>query len=230
VAEHGRIVVIGCGGLGVPAAWALVAAGVRRLRLVDGDRVELGNLHRQVLYREVDVGRLKAEALAVQLLQFAPDLEVEIHAERLADAADTHAVLAGCAAVLEGTDDAVCKFAVNDAAVALGLSAAAIAAAIGRTGQWFVRTPWSACYRCLFEEPPPADTLASCAVAGVLGGLTGQTGALAARALLQALDRDPRAPAGALIRLSPRGLQRHPVAIAADCPCQAGCAAYHVQP
>lgn len=229
MAEHGRIVIIGCGGLGVPAAWTLVAAGVRRLRLIDGDLVELGNLHRQVLYREADQGQLKANVLAERLRDMAPDLDVEVVAERIEHPERLRSVLAGCSAVFEGTDDAGCKFAVNDAAVELGLTAA-IAAAIGRTGQWFVRTPSSACYRCLFEAPPPAGSLATCAVAGVLGGLTGQTGALAARGLLHALEGDPRAPMGCLIRLSPRGLQRVAVAIASDCPCQAGRAAYHVHP
>lgn len=217
------IAVIGCGGLGVPAAWTLVLGGARRLRLIDPDVVELSNLHRQVLYTEADLGRPKADVLAARLQAMAPDLVVSTR--RTTVTADSlSAAVAGCEAILEGTDDAGSKFLVSDYAAAHGLTAT-IAAAIGRRGQWFTVTSGRACYRCLFEAPPPPEMLATCAVAGVLGTVTGQVGALAARSLLRTLRGEPDAATSALVRLSPRGLARTAVAVARDCPHHAAVAA-----
>ncbi len=213
-----RVALVGCGGLGVPAAWTLALGGKRQFRLVDADVVEESNLHRQVLYTTADFGLPKGAQLAALLRErFAAD--VEFVPARL-DAANAATLLEGCDAVLEGSDDALAKFAVNDWAVARPRQrTAVIAAAIGRRGQWFAVTPRSSCYRCLFEAPPPPESLATCAIAGVLGPVTGQVGGYAAQALLHALADQADAAAGALVRLSPRGLQRTAVAAAADCRC-----------
>jgi molybdopterin/thiamine biosynthesis adenylyltransferase len=213
-----RVALVGCGGLGVPAAWTLALGGQRQFRLLDADVVEESNLHRQVLYATPDLGRSKAVRLA-EILRDRWGANVEVVQERLtAENADT--LLLGCDAALEGSDDAVAKFAVNDWAVAQPRArTAVIAAAIGRRGQWFAVTPESSCYRCLFEEPPPAESLATCSIAGVLGPVTGQVGGYAALSLLNALATRPDAARGALVRFSPRGLQRTAVAIAPDCRC-----------
>ncbi len=214
-----RVAVVGCGGLGVPAAWTLALGGHKRFRLIDADVVEESNLHRQVLYTTLDIGQPKAERLAV-LLRDQFGAEVETVAARL-DEENASALLDGCDAVLEGSDDALAKFAVNDWAVtAPRTRTAVIAAAIGRRGQWFAVTPASSCYRCLFEAPPPPESLATCAIAGVLGPVTGQVGGSAALALLHALAGKPDAAVGALMRLSPRGLLRTAVAAAGDCRCR----------
>ena len=214
-----RVALVGCGGLGVPAAWTLALGGQRAFRLIDADVVEESNLHRQVLYTTPDIGQPKAAQLAHWLrAHFGAD--VQIAATRL-DAANAEALLDSCDAVLEGSDDALAKFAVNDWAVAQPRRrTVVIAAAIGRRGQWFAVTPHSSCYRCLFEAPPPPDSLSNCAIAGVLGPVTGQVGGYAARTLLHALAGQPDAAVGALMRFSPRGLLRTPVAVAADCLCQ----------
>lgn len=213
-----RVAVVGCGGLGVPAAWTLALGGQRQFRLIDADVVELSNLHRQVLYTTHDMGQSKAEALA-RLLRTRFDADVQTVAARL-DAENAEGLLADCDAALEGSDDASAKFAVNDWASAKPRTrTAVIAAAIGRRGQWFAVTPQSSCYRCLFESPPPTEALATCAIAGVLGPVTGQVGGHAARALLHALAGQPDAAIGALLRLSPRGLLRTVVAPATDCIC-----------
>ena len=216
-----RVALVGCGGLGVPAAWTLALGGHKRFRLVDADVVEESNLHRQVLYTTPDLGRSKAETLA-EMLRTRWNADVEVVAERLnADNAD--ALLDGCDAALEGSDDAVAKFVLNDWAIAQPRTrTAVIAAAIGRRGQWFTLTPSSSCYRCLFEEPPPPESLATCSIAGVLGPVTGQVGGFAAQSLLQAMAGRADAAVGALVRFSPRGLQRTDVAVAADCRCCPG--------
>ncbi len=217
------IAVLGCGGLGVPAAWTLALDGRYPLVLIDDDCVELSNLHRQVLYATAEVGQPKAPALARALLEVAPQLQVEVRQGRLGPA-NAAALLQGCDAVLEGTDDAVSKFAVNDWAVGAPAGVqrvASIAAAIGRRGQWMVVRSAGPCYRCLFEEPPQPESLATCQIAGVLGPAVGQVGALAARSLLRVLAGEADSADGALVRLQARGLLRTPVAAAAACRCQA---------
>jgi molybdopterin/thiamine biosynthesis adenylyltransferase len=192
---------------------------MRRLRLVDRDTVELSNLHRQVLYTEADVGRPKVEVLAASLVARWPDLSVEIFDTRVEESS-TATILRGCDAVLECTDDTQAKFLTSDFAASHGIYAT-IAAAIGRRGQWLTMVPGGPCYRCLFEAPPPAESLATCSVAGVLGSVTGQVGALAGLSLVRALRGQADPAIGALVRLSPRGLQTTPVTLAADCPCHA---------
>jgi sulfur-carrier protein adenylyltransferase/sulfurtransferase len=227
--QQTRIAVIGCGGLGVPGAWALLAGGVEKLLLVDNDVVDASNLHRQVLYPEATVGEPKADVLARVLKAKAAaagrHLDVQIRAGRV-EPANTELMLNGCDAVLEGSDDAVCKFAVNDWAVSdragRNVRVASIAAAIGRRGQWMTVAPSGACYRCLFEEPPPAELLSSCQIAGVLGPVVAQVGALAARSLLRVLQGRPDAAGSALVRRSPRGLQVTSVQPEPACRCQRG--------
>ncbi len=222
-----RIAVVGCGGLGVPATMALVLGGATRLRLLDDDRVELSNLHRQVLYPAAEVGRDKALSLRDAALRLAarqglPEPDVEIRTGRI-DAQTCAEALQGCDAAVEGTDDAPVKFVVNDWAVAAEPESprfATIAAAIGRRGQWMTVAPGGACYRCLFEEPPPAELLATCRIAGVIGPVVGQVGALAARSLLRALRGRPDPARSALVRRLATGFATTPVARAPDCPCQ----------
>lgn len=214
------IAVLGCGGLGVPAAWTLALDGRHRLVLIDDDRVEISNLHRQILYGVGDVGLPKVERLAAALRQIAPALAVEPRPGRISPQ-NVGELLGGCDAVIEGSDDAVSKFAVSDAVVGGGgPRLASIAAAIGRRGQWMVVRHGGPCYRCLFEAPPPPESLATCQIAGVLGPAVGQVGALAARSLLAALDGRADPADGALVRLNARGLLRTAVAAAGDCRCQ----------
>ncbi len=215
------VAVLGCGGLGVPAAWTLALDGRHRLVLIDDDRVEISNLHRQILYQTSDVDQPKAERLAAALREIQPQLKVEVRQGRLSPH-NAGELLRGCDAVIEGTDDAVSKFAVSDLVVSGGgPKIASIAAAIGRRGQWMVVRQQGPCYRCLFEEPPPPESLATCQIAGVLGPAVGQVGALVARSLLAALDNRPDPADGTLVRLNARGLLRTAVAPAPDCRCQA---------
>ena len=162
-----RVLVVGVGGLGSPAAMALAGAGVGTIGLVDPDRVEQSNLHRQPLYSEADVGRPKVDAAAARLRAAHPRLRVETAAVRFV--AGSSARLDGFDVVLDGTDSIAAKFDVNDAAVAAGVPLVH-AAAIGWQAQLLTVLPGlGACYRCLFEEPPPADEVPSCQEAGVLG-------------------------------------------------------------
>lgn len=222
------VAVVGCGGLGVPAAVTLVLAGIQRLRLIDVDAVELSNLHRQVLYRQVDIGGAKTGNLRAALGRIVVEAGLAAPAiETITEHVTTATIgplLDGCSAVFEGTDDASAKFLVNDWAVDSG-RLAVIAAAIGRRGQWMVVGEGRACYRCIFEEPPPPELLSTCQIAGVLGPVVGQVGALAARDLVAALRSPTRRAAvrgdGRLVRRTPQGFAVTPVGPAPDCRCAA---------
>ncbi len=173
------VLVIGVGALGSAAADALAGAGVGRLALVDPDRVERSNLHRQLLHRTADLGRLKVESAADALARSYPGLGLAITAARFGtdNAAD---LVAGQACVIDATDGIATKFLINDLAVALGVPL--VHGGIVRfQGQLLTVLPGaSACYRCLFGAPPEDGSAPSCQEAGVLGSLAGTIGTLQA--------------------------------------------------
>jgi adenylyltransferase/sulfurtransferase len=173
----GAALILGAGGLGCPAALALAAAGATRLGVVDDDRVDSTNLHRQVLFGDADVGELKVAAFARALTRLYPALAVETHAVRF-DATNARELIAGYDVLIDGTDNFASKFLANDAAVLAGRPLVH-GAAVGLGGQLLtVPVGGRPCYRCLFEEPPPAGVGPSCAEAGVLGPVPGVIGAL----------------------------------------------------
>ncbi|MDR3510075.1 MAG: molybdopterin-synthase adenylyltransferase MoeB [Caulobacteraceae bacterium] len=170
-----RVLIVGAGGLGSPAALYLAAAGVGGLGLVDPDAVDLSNLQRQVLYTAADVGRAKTAAAAERLEALNPHVRVQAHHGRLHEE-NARELVRGYDLVLDGTDDFETRFHVNAACVAEGRPL--VSGAIGRwTGQVgvFAGRP---CYRCLVPEvPPDAET---CAVVGVVGALAGVVGSMMA--------------------------------------------------
>ena len=173
-----RVLVVGTGGLGCPAALYLAAAGIGRLGLVDFDRVELSNLQRQVLFGTGDLGRLKVEVARERLLALNPQIEVLAHALTLR-ADNVREVVAEYDIVLDGSDRLSTRYLVNDACVLLGRPL--VTAAIHRfEGQAMTYIPGlGPCYRCLFPQIE-ADAVASCAEAGVLGVLPGVLGTIQA--------------------------------------------------
>jgi molybdopterin/thiamine biosynthesis adenylyltransferase len=174
---------VGMGGLGVPAATALVRGGVRRLGLVDPDPVELSNLARQVIYGMAGLGRLKVAAAAERLHEESASLAVETYPFALA--ADNAAGLIGrYDFVIDATDDPAAKFLINDTCLALG-KPFVYAGVLGMTGQAMMVIPGrTACLRCLFEEPPDPAEIASCREAGIIGPVAAVIGeAEAAEAL-----------------------------------------------
>jgi molybdopterin-synthase adenylyltransferase len=194
---RGRVLLIGVGGLGAPAAMALAAAGVGTLGLVDPDTVEVSNLHRQPLYTDEDIGRAKVEVAAERLRALAPALRVETWRARFG-APDAH-LLPGFDVVLDGTDSIAAKFVVNDAAVAVGVPLIH-AGVLGFRAQLLTVLPGrSACFRCVFEEAPPAGDVPSCEEAGVLGPVPVLAGALQAAEALRLLTGQPPVHANALL-------------------------------
>jgi adenylyltransferase/sulfurtransferase len=177
--QSARVLLVGVGGLGSPAALQLAAAGVGSLVLVDDDRVDESNLQRQVIFATADVGRPKVEAAAERLRARHPDLRVEPIARRL-DETNARQLVAGVDVVVDGADNFATRYLVNDACV-LERRPNVFGSVSQFDGQVAVfAVPGGPCYRCLHPEPPPDGLILNCADAGVLGVLPGVIGALQA--------------------------------------------------
>lgn len=189
--EARTALIIGAGGLGCPIALGLAEAGIERLVLLDDDVVEASNLHRQVLYTSADVGRLKVEAAVERLADRAPGIEVVALKARLT-AENALALIREHAAsvVIDATDDPTAGFAINDAALRLGVPAV-LGGVIRFEGIVMGVRPGAACFRCLFETPPKRDAVPTCASAGVLGAMAGVVGHLQVQRALTLLGHAP---------------------------------------
>lgn len=215
-----RVLIVGAGGLGSPAALYLAAAGVGTLVLADDDRVELSNLQRQILYTSRDVGGFKAERGAERLFALNPTIEVEPLIGRLQGAALTQAV-AAADLVLDCSDNLTTRHALSQAcfnARKLLVSAAAIR----WEGQLYLfdyRHGQGPCYHCLY--PPAAEPPLNCSTAGVVGPLLGVMGAQQALLALRLLLCQAQAPALWLFDGLHQQWQTLALAQAPDCPvCQ----------
>ena len=174
-----RVLCVGAGGLGSPAALYLAAAGVGTIGLVEFDTVDASNLHRQVLYSVTDVGRPKLEAAAERLRGVNPEINIEAHNTTL-DATNALQLVSGYEVVLDGTDNFTARYLVNDACV-MARKPNAFGAIFQFEGQASVfAAEGGPCYRCLHPEPPPPGLVPSCAEAGVLGVLPGIIGTIQA--------------------------------------------------
>lgn len=175
-----RVLLIGAGGLGSPAALYLAAAGVGTIGIVDNDVVDRSNLQRQILHNESRVGMKKVESARLTLTGLNPSLNVACHDLRL-DASNVMQLLAGYDVVLDGTDNFGTRYLINDACVKAGIPS--VHGAIFRFEGYLTVHSTShqgPCYRCSFPSAPPLELAPSCAEAGVLGVLPGVIGALQA--------------------------------------------------
>lgn len=185
-----RVLLIGAGGLGSPAAFYLAAAGVGTLGIVDHDVVDRSNLQRQILHTDARVGSSKVQSARQTLEALNPSVKVACHEAHL-DSRNVEEIFSGYDVVVDGSDNFPTRYLVNDACVKLGLSN--VHGSVYRfEGQ--VTVFWPAygkrrgpCYRCLYPEPPPPEFAPSCAEAGVLGVLPGVIGLLEAVETLKIL-------------------------------------------
>lgn len=184
--KRASALVVGAGGLGSPVAMYLAAAGVGRIGLVDFDRVDVTNLHRQVLYGTSDVNRPKLEAAAERLRDMNREIAIERHDVALSSG-NAMDILGGYDVVIDGTDNFPTRYLVNDACVFLGKPNVygSIFRFEGQVSVFFARE--GPCYRCLYPEPPPPDFVPSCAEGGVLGVLPGVIGTIQATEAIKLL-------------------------------------------
>jgi sulfur-carrier protein adenylyltransferase/sulfurtransferase len=177
--KNAKVVVIGAGGLGSPVCLYLAAAGVGRIGIVDFDSVDLSNLQRQILHGSSDVGTAKLDSAARRISDLNPEITVDLLNMRL-EADNALEALQPYDFVVDGTDNFASRYVINDACVLL--KKPNIYGAIYRfEGQASIfHPPTGPCYRCLFPEPPPAESIPNCAEGGVLGVLAGLIGVIQA--------------------------------------------------
>lgn len=173
-----RVLIVGAGGLGSPAALYLAAAGVGILGIVDDDLVDLSNLQRQILHSSGDVGRQKVESAKEKLAALNSDVRVVDYPFRLtkkniSDIIDQYDF------IIDGSDNFATKFMINDACVQLK-KPYSHAGVIGFKGQVFTYIPGSMCYRCIFTEEPPPGTIQDCRGTGIVGAVAGTIGSIQA--------------------------------------------------
>lgn len=214
-----RVLLVGAGALGSPAALYLAAAGIGRLGIVDDDVVDLTNLQRQVLHTTDGVGRAKVDSARSAVEALNPDVDVVTHRTALtgANALD---LLAGWDVVVDGTDNFPTRYLVNDACVMLGVPL--VHGSVFRSdGQVSVFGAGDGpCYRCVHPVPPPADSVPSCAEGGVLGVMPGIVGTVQATEALKLIVGGARPLVGRILALnawSGRG-DEIPVSRNPDCP------------
>lgn len=187
----GTVLLVGAGGIGAPCALALAQAGVASLAVTDADRVERTNLHRQVLFRDRDVGRAKVAAFAEHLVELFPATRVEIVKARI-DAANAAAIVGRAAVVIDATDNFSARFLLADACHLARVPIVHAAAIRWRATVLAAAPPGRPCYRCLFEDLP-AEAAPDCGTAGVVGPVCGVAGALAADRAVRLLAGDASA-------------------------------------
>ncbi|GAC1566222.1 MAG: molybdopterin-synthase adenylyltransferase MoeB [Ktedonobacteraceae bacterium] len=181
-----RVLLIGAGGLGSPAAYYLAAAGVGTLGIIDTDVVEESNLQRQILHNTKRIGQYKTESARETIEALNPDVKVITYIERL-DETNVARIIADYDVILDGTDNFPTRYLLNDAAL-LANKPVVHGSVFRFEGQLTVFKPYDGpCYRCLYPEPPPTSLAPSCSEAGVLGVLPGIIGLLQATETIKLL-------------------------------------------
>jgi sulfur-carrier protein adenylyltransferase/sulfurtransferase len=215
-----RILLIGAGGLGSPAALYLAAAGVGTLGLVDFDVVDATNLQRQVLHGTSDVGRPKLDSARDRIGDINPNVEIETYETRLTSE-NALEILGDYDVVVDGTDNFATRYLTNDACVMLGKPN--VYGSIFRfEGQASVfAMPDGPCYRCLFPSPPPPGMVPSCAEGGVLGVLPGIVGTIQATEALKLIVGVGESLVGRLLLIDALAMRFHTVKVKRDPTCPA---------
>ncbi|GHO96879.1 molybdopterin biosynthesis protein MoeB [Reticulibacter mediterranei] len=181
-----KVLLIGAGGLGSPAAFYLAAAGVGTLGIIDADVVDDSNLQRQILHNTERIGQYKAESARQTLTALNPDVKVEVYLERL-DETNVQRLVDEYDVIIDGTDNFPTRYLLNDAAI-IANKPVVHGSVFRFEGQVTVFKPYDGpCYRCLFPEPPPPALAPSCSEAGVLGVLPGIIGLLQATETIKLL-------------------------------------------
>jgi len=224
--RQGSVLIVGMGGLGAPLALYLAAAGIGRLGFVDDDRVDLTNLHRQVIFTEADVGRRKVEAAAGRLRALNSGCRLEPHAVRV-DADNVAALVGAYDLVADGTDNLATRRLVHDAAMRRRRPLVA-GSVQGVDGQLTLFKAFAGsahpCLYCLFGETADAADLPSCAQAGVLGPAAGLLGSLMALAVVKVLALADEGLSGTFLHIDAMAPAIERLSFARPHDCSRGCA------
>lgn len=214
-----RILIVGAGGLGSPVALYLAGAGVGHLGLVDSDVVSLSNLQRQILHGTATLGQPKVESARDRLLDFNPDIRVEIYNEAFA-AESAEGIAGGYDLIVDGTDNFPSRYLISDVALRLGIPFVygAIFRMEGQVGVFC--TDEGPCYRCVFPTPPAPESVMTCSEAGVLGVVPGVIGTIQATEAIKYILGLGTSLAGRLLTYDAKGMQFDAITIGKnpDCP------------
>jgi adenylyltransferase/sulfurtransferase len=180
---NSKVLIIGAGGLGAPAALYLAASGVGTIGIVDGDNVDITNLQRQVIHFTKDIDISKVESAKEKMLAINPEIKVITYKERVY-ASNISGIINGYDFIIDGTDNFPAKFLINDACV-LNKKPFSHGGILRFDGQTMTYVPGSTCYRCVFNSPPPKGLVPSCSEAGILGPVAGMLGTIQAAEALK---------------------------------------------
>lgn len=176
---NAKVLIIGAGGLGAPAALYLAAAGIGTIGIADADEVDLSNLQRQVIHATADVGKPKVQSAKESMEAINPDVTVKTY-RTFIDSTNINEIISEYDFIIDGTDNFPAKFLINDACV-MAKKPFSHAGIIRFKGQLMTYVPGQGpCYRCVFKEPPPKDAVPTCKQAGVIGAMGGVIGSLQA--------------------------------------------------
>ena len=176
---NAKVLIIGAGGLGAPAALYLAAAGVGTIGIVDADEVDLSNLQRQVIHTTADIGKAKVQSAKETMNAINPDVTVNTY-RTFVTSENVMDLIKDYDFIIDGTDNFPAKFLINDACV-MAKKPFSHAGIIRFKGQLMTYVPGEGpCYRCVFKDPPPKDAVPTCKQAGVIGAMGGVIGSLQA--------------------------------------------------
>lgn len=216
--KQARVLLVGAGGLGSPAALYLAAAGVGTLGIVDFDVVDRSNLQRQILHGTSDIGTAKTDSARAHLHDINPHVALEMFSEKLSSA-NALEILKRFDVIVDGSDNFPTRYLVNDACVLLGkpMVYGAVFRFDGQVSVFSAKT--GPCYRCLYAEPPPPDLVPSCAEGGVLGVLPGIIGSLQALEAIKLIVGVGESLVGRLLLFDGRRLQFRELLLEKDSDC-----------
>jgi adenylyltransferase/sulfurtransferase len=218
--KNGRVLLVGAGGLGSPAALYLAAAGVGTIGLVDFDAVDITNLQRQVVHGTKDIGRPKLDSASDRIRDVNPNVHVERFDTALSSS-NALEIARDFDVIVDGTDNFPTRYLVNDTCVILG-KPNAFGSVLRFEGQASVfATKDGPCYRCLFREPPPPGLVPSCAEAGVLGVLPGIVGTIQATEAIKLILRQGEPLIGRLLLIDALTMQFRTIELRRDPECPA---------
>ncbi len=176
---NSKVLIVGAGGLGSPAALYLAAAGVGTIGIADGDVVDLSNLQRQIIHTTKDIGISKVVSARDKMQAINPEINIKIYEEFL-NASNLLDIVKEYDFVIDGADNFATKFLINDACVLAGVAFSHGGILRFNAQSMTVVPSESACYACVFDSPPPSDSVPTCSQAGVLGSVAGILGSIQA--------------------------------------------------